>query len=80
MNEQEQAKEAKLLAQIRGADAYNEGYDNGKRAVLQKIQQKIEYLYTHNKNYTRKQWEAVLELQENIKDIENSLQNTEVLI
>lgn len=33
-------------------------------AVLHYIRAKIEYLYTHNKNLTRAQWEAVVELKE----------------
>lgn len=40
-------------------------------AVLHYVREKIEYLYTHNKNYTRTQWDAVVELKEIIDSIDN---------
>lgn len=40
-------------------------------AVLHCIRGKIEYLYTHNKNLTRAQWDAVVELKEIIDCIDD---------
>ena len=38
-------------------------------AVLLFAQKQIDFLYTHNKNYTRTQWEAVALLKEIINNI-----------
>ena len=39
-------------------------------AVLMSARKYIEFLYTHNKNYTKSQWEAILDLKEIIDNIE----------
>lgn len=39
-------------------------------AVLHYVRAKIEYLYTHNKNLTCAQWDAVVELKEIIDNID----------
>ena len=39
-------------------------------AVLMSIRKDIEFLYTHNKNYTKSQWETILDLKEIIDNIE----------
>lgn len=38
-------------------------------AVLLSAQKQIDFLYTHNKNYTRAQWDAVALLKEIIDNI-----------
>lgn len=40
-------------------------------AVLHYVRDKIEYLYTHNKNLTRTQWEAVIDLNEILDSIDD---------
>lgn len=39
--------------------------------VLMDARKYIEFLYTHNKNYTKAQWEAIMELKEIIDSIED---------
>ena len=39
-------------------------------AVLMSARKDIEFLYTHNKNYTKSQWETILDLKEIIDNIE----------
>lgn len=41
-------------------------------AVLLSARNQIDFLYTHNKNLTRKQWEAVVELKEIIDSIKEN--------
>lgn len=41
-------------------------------AVLLSAQKQIDFLYTHNKNLTRKQWEAIAELKEIIDSIKEN--------
>lgn len=31
---------------------------------IKKLQYIIDFLYTHNKNYTKKQWDCIIELKE----------------
>lgn len=38
-------------------------------AVISYLQNKIEFLATHNKNYNKKQYETILEMQEIINNI-----------
>lgn len=42
--------------------------DNNKIAQTKKLQYIIDFLYTHNKNYTKKQWDCIIELKEIIDD------------
>lgn len=48
--------------------ATGEGYSRPS-AVLLSAQKQIDFLYTHNKNYTRAQWEAIMVLKEIIDNI-----------
>lgn len=35
---------------------------------IEKLQDIIDFLYTHNKNYTKKQWECIIELKEVVEE------------
>ena len=35
---------------------------------IEKIQDIIDFLYTHNKNYTKKQWDCIIELKELVEE------------
>lgn len=35
---------------------------------IKKLHDIIDFLYTHNKNYTKKQWDCIIELKELIED------------
>ena len=35
---------------------------------IKKLHDIIDFLYTHNKNYTKKQWECIIELNELVED------------
>lgn len=35
---------------------------------IEKIQDIIDFLYTHNKNYTKKQWDCIIELKEIVEE------------
>lgn len=50
-------------------EATNGGYFRP-TTVLMSARKYIEFLYTHNKNYTKSQWEAILDLKEIIDNIE----------
>lgn len=39
-------------------------------AVIMSAKKYIEFLYTHNKNYTKAQWDAIADLKEIIDNIE----------
>lgn len=41
--------------------------DNNKIAQIKKLNYIIDFLYTHNKNYTKKQWDCIIELKEIIE-------------
>ena len=38
---------------------------------IKKLQYIIDFLYTHNKNYTKKQWECIIELNELVEGWSN---------
>lgn len=50
--------------------ATNSGYFRPS-AVLISARKYIEFLYTHNKNYTKSQWKAIVDLKEIIDNIED---------
>lgn len=35
---------------------------------IKKLQYIIDFLYTHNKNYTKKQWDCIIELKELVEE------------
>lgn len=42
--------------------------DESYKPQIKKLQYIIDFLYTHNKNYTKKQWDCIIELKELVEE------------
>ena len=57
--------------------AYNFFLDDESKKKVEEIKEKIEFLVTHNKNYNKSQWFAILEVKDLFDEIFKELENKE---